>query len=539
MNNAAIQFFNALNPALGGGGMNPAMLGNGQQGAAAMFQSLISTSQFQAVPSLQTQTAGAGMGIVNSGENGAALLSGQNGLLSALPSAPVQIMAQTLGLNAQDLRTNLQTILPQIAQDSPALGVQLEAMLQETATAENPNQALFDALQAWVNDPETIATGQSNPIVENLMRILDGATNLFSDVANMDLDEFKAFKENAFSDIAGFISQPKQVLGPDGRVREFLSGPSFLNPDKGHGASVLLNEYQLSTPIEASDSAANDWLAAFITSPQAQLQAMQSVPAISYTQTAQTSIMPDGDIAAPDMMMQKAFGISASQATAALMGGASQGTINAQGANSAASQSHVTNAFSLVMGAEGTLDAPIEEQSWFKSELSPYRAAKLASNLLMDRATAGRAHPASQGVATAMAHMAASTPAPGEKAMTIFMDPPELGRVEVQMRFGSDKSVKTHMVVEKPETYAMLQRDTHLLNRALNDLGLDTANGSDLTFDLGQGDNFDGTQHDESRNQAFMNNNGMGFEETITLIETEMDVFVDPITGLKHLNMVI
>ncbi|XYK79848.1 MAG: flagellar hook-length control protein FliK [Labrenzia sp.] len=65
-------------------------------------------------------------------------------------------------------------------------------------------------------------------------------------------------------------------------------------------------------------------------------------------------------------------------------------------------------------------------------------------------------------------------------------DPPELGRVDVNMKVAADGSVQAHLIVERPETLDMFLRDQRGLERALEAAGLN-ANSNDLQFSLKQG----------------------------------------------------
>ena len=65
-------------------------------------------------------------------------------------------------------------------------------------------------------------------------------------------------------------------------------------------------------------------------------------------------------------------------------------------------------------------------------------------------------------------------------------DPPELGRVDVNMKVAADGSVQAHLIVERPETLDMFLRDQRGLERALEAAGL-SANSNDLQFSLKQG----------------------------------------------------
>lgn len=59
----------------------------------------------------------------------------------------------------------------------------------------------------------------------------------------------------------------------------------------------------------------------------------------------------------------------------------------------------------------------------------------------------------------------------GDEALTIALDPVELGRVEVSIGQGKEAG-QVRIVAERPETLALLQRDQRELDRALNQAGL-------------------------------------------------------------------
>lgn len=142
-------------------------------------------------------------------------------------------------------------------------------------------------------------------------------------------------------------------------------------------------------------------------------------------------------------------------------------------------------------------------------------------------------HPATQAVAASIQKNAAT----GEtKNITLRLDPPELGRVEIKMSFGKDSAVKAVMTIEKPETFLMLQRDAHILERALQDAGLE-ADGNSLSFEMAQ-DGQDFSQdggHDGSRNQSGAQgseDNGMN-----EIIQSTMTWHIDPASGHMRYNI--
>ena len=59
----------------------------------------------------------------------------------------------------------------------------------------------------------------------------------------------------------------------------------------------------------------------------------------------------------------------------------------------------------------------------------------------------------------------------GDEALTVALDPGELGRVEVSIGQGKEAG-QVRIVAERPETLALLQRDQRDLDRALNQAGL-------------------------------------------------------------------
>jgi flagellar hook-length control protein FliK len=78
-------------------------------------------------------------------------------------------------------------------------------------------------------------------------------------------------------------------------------------------------------------------------------------------------------------------------------------------------------------------------------------------------------------------HIAARS-ARGDSRFTIRLDPPELGRIEVNLSMNSHGHAQAVLAVEKPQTLDLLLRDASGLERALKDAGLEL--GSNLSFSL-------------------------------------------------------
>jgi len=156
--------------------------------------------------------------------------------------------------------------------------------------------------------------------------------------------------------------------------------------------------------------------------------------------------------------------------------------------------------------------------------------AQLASLVTHGR-DATQPHAATQIVAATLSRTAQSGEA---KNMTLRLDPPELGRIEIQMHFTKDKSVKTHMIFEKPETMLLMQRDAQTLERAMQQAGMD-AGGNELSFELaGQDHAFDDRGgHDGSHSKDTRADDGT----EIATIETTMSWTVDANTGMQHYSI--
>jgi flagellar hook-length control protein FliK len=77
----------------------------------------------------------------------------------------------------------------------------------------------------------------------------------------------------------------------------------------------------------------------------------------------------------------------------------------------------------------------------------------------------------------------AATAQSGRSRFEIRLDPAELGRIDVRLDVDRHGKVTSHLVVEKPETLAMLRQDAPQLQRALEDAGLKTGNNG-LQFSL-------------------------------------------------------
>lgn len=149
---------------------------------------------------------------------------------------------------------------------------------------------------------------------------------------------------------------------------------------------------------------------------------------------------------------------------------------------------------------------------------------------------AGQVHPATQMVSATIQKAAQSG---DTRNMTLHLDPPDLGRVDVRIEVSKDNMIKAHMIVEKPETLVLLQKDSSLLDKALGDSGLETTEDS-LSFELAENElPFD---KNANKDNAGSEDSKAGSDEEDLdnlLIETTMNWYVDPHSGHMRYDILV
>jgi hypothetical protein len=91
-------------------------------------------------------------------------------------------------------------------------------------------------------------------------------------------------------------------------------------------------------------------------------------------------------------------------------------------------------------------------------------------------------------------------------------------------------------MIEKPETHTMMQRDAQMLERVMQDMGLDTEGG--INFELAE-QGFDFDQDNQRGGGHDKGGTGAGGEngEELDLIETTMTWQVDAESGHMRYNI--
>ena len=217
---------------------------------------------------------------------------------------------------------------------------------------------------------------------------------------------------------------------------------------------------------------------------------------------------------------------------------ASQTSVN-QGQNA---PTLTTDFSSLMLNAGG--DALINSDGDFILPFEAgFKTASQAANPVTMQQSATQSHPTTQMVAMSLQKMAGKAFG-GEESQSyrLKLDPPEMGRIDIEMDIiDNTGKLKAVISAEKPESLGLLQRDMHVLLKAMQDAGFEGMTQQDLTFNLSQNnDNFAGNGEGKSNNGSNHNDESLNQEgEKIIAIEGEMTLIVDPITGQRHVNMIV
>jgi hypothetical protein len=187
---------------------------------------------------------------------------------------------------------------------------------------------------------------------------------------------------------------------------------------------------------------------------------------------------------------------------------------------------------SLFVDMLGSLDPSLQftsEESTHFNPLFTITGPGSLTNLTTQAPSASAPHPATQMVAASILKSAGNQ---GDRNILVQLDPPELGRVEIRLSFNKDKAVKAVVLAERGETVTMLQRDAHVLERALQSIGLNSE-GS-ISFELaGEQDFNQNGRHDGYHGSGSRS----GDEFSDDAIDTTMTWYVDMATGHTRYNI--
>lgn len=150
---------------------------------------------------------------------------------------------------------------------------------------------------------------------------------------------------------------------------------------------------------------------------------------------------------------------------------------------------------------------------------------------------AGQTHQATQLVATTIQKSAENG---GNQKLSVLLNPPELGRVQLDVQMDAESKLKVQMVTERESAYLLLQRDSGAIEQALQNAGLDVESG-DIELSFAGNEFFFGHEDKGSFADFGLSAGGESAEgqEDGEVVETQPDVFRDPYTGMWHYNIIV
>lgn len=155
-------------------------------------------------------------------------------------------------------------------------------------------------------------------------------------------------------------------------------------------------------------------------------------------------------------------------------------------------------------------------------------------------------HPATHLIAM-MIEKAASGSDKAKQELSVQLDPPELGRMQIHLSMEKGEAMKVHLVADTQETLNLLQRDSHALKSALDNAGIQMDNSS-LSFDLSSGNQsfnqlLGGSQQDNQSGRnlhyALGADGSIIQDDQIQSIETRMNFIQDYRTGNIHYSLLV
>lgn len=171
------------------------------------------------------------------------------------------------------------------------------------------------------------------------------------------------------------------------------------------------------------------------------------------------------------------------------------------------------------------------------------------TNPLLNNPSAAGAHPATRTVESQLSTLFQNGEVKNQQ-LSIQLDPPELGRIQVHLSLEKGDSMKVHILADNEDTLALLKKDSHNLRETLEMAGIKTDDTS-LSFDMSNNSNNfqqalaqqQGEQY-QSRSSNFRievpedgSSGAIGGIKDSGLIETGLGIRTDPDTGTVRYNI--
>lgn len=447
----------------------------------------------------------------------------------ANPMALLQI-----ALSNQTIDENGNIVLPDAANDAKSLESSLELtnnlinhlknVLPEGAQKEgifaqvlSKLQARSETLQADITALSSGTLSKETPLEDIPMPLMIALGLSPSEIAQIS-DNIKALEEK---------------LGREITIEDLIAGVGNLIPQQPQAQVVAGTQAAL--PVIDENTEATDDLAA-------QLNALnvggEETPVEEAAPTLKPAPKTAGDLRA-DLEIEGTEDIDGHVTHADAKKAAMNFKENLTAANQSAKPQAVTGTGGEILIPVAAFTVDNDTTMWQQLGVAPSSSLNLspaaqAAAMTSGQTQAGQPHPATQLVAATMTRAGKEGVA---DTMTLQLDPPELGTVNIRLEFGKDKTVKAHLTVEKAETYLMLQRDGMALERALQNAGLD-ANSNSISFELAQGGTGDDFRNDgQGGGERNFGGKANGAEEAAETINSTMTWSVDSSTGHVRYNI--
>jgi len=195
-------------------------------------------------------------------------------------------------------------------------------------------------------------------------------------------------------------------------------------------------------------------------------------------------------------------------------------TTQLQNATSSTSEVSANTAVSAGGGKAAQVSLPTGEG------VRPTGSYDFASQLSAARVTKGGATGLPQAVEQVSVQLNKAAK-DGIDEMTIQLRPAELGKIEIKLEFGADKSVTGTVVADNQATLNMLQKDSASLHRALQDAGLQADAGC-MQFSLRDDNNasqFANQQQNGQGNKSSFSNDNLTNEKDLLAQTSDVETY--------------
>lgn len=444
-----------------------------------------------------------------------------------------------VALAAQNVDEQGNIVLAQTPEDADKLQTQLDLTNKIINHLKNalPEQAEKDGL---FNQILSKLQAKSDTLQASLSALENGVITKDTPVEDIPMPLLVALGLNPaeITEVTDKIQDIEKKLGRDITVEDLIAGVGGIIPPAPETATLAvssLNSQKASVGVIDTDGQPTDELAAQLNALDVGGEDLKDATAKKETGNAQTPLMKD--IAAPksgDIPVEGYKGNAEKTDTTLSpkeMAKFKDNLVNMLNNNNA---QHGTMNFTTPIKSE--TDSLLFQPQGLTPTLPTYTSAGTAANVITTPATAGQMHPATQMVAATITNSAKNG---NDNIMTLRMDPPELGNVNIRLQFGKDKTVKAHILVEKSDTYTMLQRDQQTLERALHSAGLD-ANADSISFELAQDNSaFQHNNNGEGGSEKNFGNGNAGTQDAdmADIIQSSVTWQVDPSTGQVRYNI--